>query len=126
MMYTNYKKDKKAFDDLVRGFRKKGSKYGAIKTKVGDITFDSKGEAKRYQELLLLLRAGEISDLKLQVGYDLIVEGTKICKYVADFTYLENHKRIVEDFKGVRTAVYRLKKKLMKAILGIEIRETGK
>lgn len=102
------------------------SKYRAVKTKVGDVLCDSKGEAKRYTDLLLLERAGEIQDLKHHVVYELIVEGSLICKYEADFTYLENHKRIVEDFKGVRTAVYRLKKKLMRAIHGIEIRETGK
>ena len=100
------------------------SKYGAVKTTVNGIKFASKREAKRYGELRLLERACEIKNLALQVRYPLIINGVKICTYIADFTYTENGFEIVEDSKGFRTATYRFKAKLMKACLGITIRET--
>ncbi len=88
------------------------------------IKFPSKGEAKRYVELLLLVRAGMIQDLELQVTFMLDVNGMLICKYIADFVYQEGGKEVVEDSKGVRTPAYRLKAKLMRAVHGITIRET--
>ena len=100
------------------------SKFGSVKTKVDGITFDSKKEAARYTDLKLLLKAGEISDLELQPTYAMIVNGRKICSYRADFRYKENGKQIVEDSKGFRTPVYRIKVKLMRACYGIEICET--
>ena len=100
------------------------NKYRAIKTIVDDITFDSKKEAKRYSQLKLMLRAGAISDLKLQPRFDLIVNGVKCGFYKADFDYIENGKRVIEDVKGMKTPVYNLKKKLVKAIHGIDIFET--
>jgi hypothetical protein len=54
----------------------------------------------------------------------LAVNGIAICRYRADFVYVESGKRIVEDTKGMRTDVYKLKKKMMLAILGIDIKET--
>jgi hypothetical protein len=103
------------------------SKYGAIKTEVDGIVFHSKGEAGRYQELKLLLHAGEITDLHLQEKYELKVAGVLICNYIADFVYeTPDGEVVVEDFKGVRTEAYRLKKKLMLAVHGIEIFETGR
>jgi hypothetical protein len=99
------------------------NKYGARKTEVDGITFDSAKEAKRYGELKLLERAGEIAELELQPKYDLTVKGQKVCTYKADFRYFEHGCEVVEDVKGMRTPVYRLKKKLMKACHGIEIRE---
>jgi hypothetical protein len=103
------------------------SKYRARKTTVDGVTFDSMGEARRYQELRLLERAGEISDLCRQVPYALNVNGVHVCDYVADFTYVVRWSGVkaVEDFKGFRTAEYRLKRKLMRACHGIEILETG-
>lgn len=98
--------------------------------------FDSKKELKRWEELNLLLRAGDIKKLERQKAYELKVNGVKVCTYKADFVYYESFKsqfphlqeyawrEVVEDVKGVRTAVYLLKKKLMKACLGIEIRES--
>lgn len=95
-------------------------KYGNIKTIVDGIKFDSKKEAKRYGELKLMEKAGEISVLRLQVKFIL-----SVCTYVADFVYYDKTKHlIVEDCKGVKTPVYRLKKKMMKHELGIEILET--
>ena len=100
------------------------SKYRNKPTEVDGVIFQSKREAARYRELRLLERAGQIDCLRLQVPYPLIVEGHKVGKYVADFVYLDRGDLVVEDCKGIRTPVYRLKAKLMKAIHGIEILET--
>lgn len=109
------------------------NKYGAVKKKVDNILFDSTKESKRYAELKMLIRAGEIRDLKLQVRYDLIpsqkfrdgktMVGTY---YLADFVYFDNRKgcEVVEDVKGKKTDVYQIKRKLMKLILDIEVYET--
>ena len=104
---------------------KKGHKYGAQPTEVDGIRFASKAEARRYRELKLMWAAGEISYLELQPDYPLIVNGVKIGTYVADFTYETDHGTVVEDVKGVKTPVYRLKKKLVKALYGIEIQEVS-
>lgn len=100
---------------------------------VDNIRFDSKREAARYKELKLLERAGQIRNLALQVPYDLVVNGQKVGRYVADFRYRrvsppksdwDYRHPVVEDVKGMKTPVYNLKKKLMKALHGIEILET--
>lgn len=96
-----------------------GNKYRAIKTIVDGIKFDSKKEATRYGQLKLMEKAGMITDLKLQVVFEL-----SVCKYKADFTYYQNDHLVVEDAKGVKTPAYRLKKKMMLNELGIEIKET--
>lgn len=101
------------------------SKYRAKRTVIDGITFASRGEALRYQDLRYMEKAGRIKDLQLQVAYPMSVNGYKLCTYVADFVYLEDGKKIVEDFKGVRTPIFRLKAKMMKALLGIELRITG-
>lgn len=102
----------------------KKSKYGNRKTKVGDLTFDSRLEADRWKELCELQRVGKIGLLKRQRSFILAVNGVSICRYRADFTYVENGALVVEDAKGFLTDVYKLKKRLMKAVYGIEIRET--
>lgn len=101
-------------------------KYRAVPTTVDGIRFDSKGEAMRYGELKLLEQAGVISGLQLQPKFSLEVNGVKLGSYVADFEYVERGERVVEDFKGVRTPVYQIKKKLVKALHGIDIFETGR
>lgn len=103
----------------------KQSKYGAKKTVVDGIKFDSMAEAARYGVLKVIQAAGLISDLRLQVKYDIVVNGKKVCRYVSDFVYIENGKEIVEDVKGMKTPVYNLKKKLMEAVFGVVILETG-
>lgn len=106
---------------------KRKSKYNNKPVERDGIKFASKREARRYHNLCLLQRAGEISELELQPKYDLVVEGMKVCSYVGDFRYLLHRKRIVEDVKSPATAknpVYRLKKKLMQACHGITILET--
>lgn len=104
----------------------RGNKYRAVKTEVDGITFDSKKEAKRYGELKLLEKAGEIRDIRLQVRYDFRINGHNLGFYKADFVYwdLMNKREVVEDSKGFRTPVYRLKKRLMLAIHNIDILET--
>lgn len=114
------------------------SKYGAIRTTIDGVTFASKAEAKRYRELKILERAGEIFDLELQPKFPIYASvhgrirhcGDKpICTYVADFRYREGAETViggrlvVEDVKGMKTPVYRLKKKLVEAQYGIQIQE---
>jgi len=101
------------------------SKYGARKTVVDGIKFDSMAEATRYSVLKIVQASGLISELRLQVPYVITVNGKKICRYVADFVYVENGKEVVEDVKGMKTPVYNLKKKLMEAVFGVVILETG-
>lgn len=115
---------------------KKQSKYHARKTTVNGMVFDSRKEGRRYQELLLLQKAGKISDLKCQVSFPLLpsqrykdpVTGKwrteRACKYVADYTYIEDGKLIVEDVKGMKTKEYILKRKMLLYFTGIRIRET--
>jgi hypothetical protein len=100
------------------------SKYGAKKTIVDGIKFDSKAEATRYATLKALQRVGMVKNLRLQVAYKLTVNGSLICKYIADFVYLRDGVEVVEDVKGVKTREYILKRKLMKACFGIVIKET--
>ncbi len=107
------------------------SKYHNKKTVINGITFDSKHEAERYLELVFMQKSGLISDLKLQVPFELIpavkINGKTNRKavYVADFVYKdEKGNMVVEDAKGVKTDVYKLKKKLMAWIHNIEIKES--
>lgn len=109
----------------------KRHKFDAKPTTVDGIWFASKAEAKRYGELKLLQKYDKIKLLALQVPFSWTVtyscEGRSVTKketYVADFAYTEDGKQIVEDVKGCVTAVYRHKRKMMKVLLGIEIRET--
>ncbi|MEZ9708733.1 DUF1064 domain-containing protein [Vibrio breoganii] len=105
----------------------RNGKYNASKVVTNDRTYDSKLEAKRAHDLEMLQMCNEISDLKFQVSFDLQVNSSPICKYIADFTYLDKHGNyIVEDAKGAETAIYKLKKKLMLACHGIKIFEYKK
>lgn len=102
------------------------SKYHAKKEVVDGITFASRKEASRYRQLKLLEKAKAIQDLKLQQKFPLIPKskyGREI-RYVSDFTYYENGVLVVEDTKGYKTDVYKLKKRLMAEKYGIEIKET--
>lgn len=107
---------------------RKRNKFGATKTTVDGIEFDSKAEAKRYGELRLLEKAGRIRNLERQVRYDLEINGVKLGFYKADFRYWDqgSSQQIVEDVKGVRTPVFALKAKLMKALHRVEIVEIGR
>ena len=107
------------------------SKYRSKKVTVNGITFDSKKEATRYQELLLLERAGQIRGLERQVKFELIpsqkINGKVVeraCSYIADFVYYDSENNyIVEDTKGFRTSDYIIKRKLMLSVFGIYIKE---
>lgn len=108
------------------------SKYGNKKYQLDGKTFDSHKEARRYQELRYLLRAGLISDLRTQVTFELLPtqrrDGKVIerpVKYIADFVYKENGETVVEDAKSeaTRTPQYIIKRKLMLWEFGIRVRE---
>ena len=91
------------------------NKFNARKIVVDGHSFDSAAEGRRYASLAALERAGKIAHLELQPRFDCVVAGVKICAYVADFRYRRDGTAIVEDVKGVRTALYRLKRKLAEA-----------
>ena len=122
------------------------NKYHNKKINVNGITYDSKKEYRRHQELSLLERVGTIQDLRRQVKFILIPaqrepsteiyqKGAKKgclkpgklvereCSYIADFVYKEDGKTVVEDTKGVRTKEYILKRKMMLHFYGIKIKE---
>lgn len=123
--------------------RSKKSKYGAKKTVIDGITFDSKKEARRYNELRMMEKAGSISNLQRQVKFMLIpnqrepdtigkrggtIKGKLIERevaYIADFVYYDNElgHEVVEDTKGFRTPEYIIKRKLMLYLKGIRIKE---
>jgi len=120
------------------------SKFKAKKTMVDGIWFDSKKEAMRYRELKKMEEEGLISDLQLQVEYELLpaqrepdkvgprggtIKGKVIerkCSYIADFVYIDHTVGdiIVEDVKGVHTKEYLIKRKMMLAFHGIRIKES--
>lgn len=93
-------------------------KYNNKKVTIDNITFDSIGESRRYQELKLLERAGEISDLQLQPKFELQPTFKKNGKthraitYTADFQYVENGQTVIEDFKGFETKDFKMRKKM--------------
>lgn len=105
-------------------------KYHSKKVIIDDIEFMSKKEGNRYLQLKKLQEEGIISDLKMQVPYILIepfvLNGKKYRKmeYVADFVYMRDGEKIVEDTKGYRTEVYKIKKKLMAYLYHIQIKES--
>ena len=109
-----------------------GYKYHNIKTMTSDgIEHHSQAEAKRWIQLKLLERSGEIKDLQRQVKYVLIPsqkEGKKTiereCSYIADFVYTDKQgNTVVEDTKGFRTKDYTIKRKLMLWVHKIKIKE---
>lgn len=110
--------------DSFGGYESK-SKYNAMKTWVDGIRFDSRKEAERWNQLVMLERAGVIMGLRRQVPYVLIdksVHGRAI-RYIADFAYMQDGQEVVEDVKGVRTPIYKLKRRMMAERYGIIIRE---
>lgn len=103
----------------------KKSKYRNTKTEVNGIKFDSKKEADYYKKLLILLKAGKIGFLELQVPFELNKGGSHSLKYVADFVWVdtETGEKVVCDAKGFRTREYIKKRKLMYKIYQIKIKE---
>ena len=105
---------------------RKYNKYGARKTVLDGMEFDSVREARRYRELKLMERAGEITDLRTQVRYELIPKQGKErpVVYIADFVYKDKTGgTVVEDTKGYRTKEYIIKRKLMLWRYAIRITE---
>ena len=107
------------------------SKYGAKKVTVNGITFDSRKEANRYIELSSLEKVGKVSDLQCQVKFELIpsqrIDGKvaeRAVTYKADFVYMENGQKVVEDTKGFKTPEYIIKRKLMLWVHQIKVKET--
>src|SRR5665213_1891634 len=97
-------------------------KYGNRITKVGDLTFHSAREARRWGDLLMLERAGEISELRRQVPFPLDVNGVRATAYIADFAYRNKAGwLVVEDSKGVETEAFKIKRKLMLAVYGVQV-----
>ena len=112
-----------------RQLQRKPLKYRNKPTIVGDVKLASKKEARRWQELQLLEKAGDISELTRQVVYwlmagdqELRYDSGRRAIYIADFVYRREGRVIIEDAKGVRTNYYRLKKALMRS-MGYEIVE---
>ena len=122
----------------------KATKYKSMKCYLNGIEFDSRREARRYQELVLLQKGGVIQNLRLQVKFVLIpaqyetyerygAKGQRLkdgqrlvekeCSYIADFVYEQDGKTIVEDTKGFKTKDYIIKRKLMLAVHGIKVKE---
>lgn len=110
------------------------NKYNAKKTVVDGIKFDSRKEAKRYVELKEMEKKGLIKGLQLQVPFELVPSFTTMIdgkqkkrrniRYIADFVYYEDGKKVVEDVKGRKTDIYKLKKKLFEYKYKITIKET--
>jgi hypothetical protein len=113
--------------------RYKPLKYKNIKVVIDGIKFDSKKEARRYSDLKLLERAGEISELELQPEFYFFIDGKPLkhkekgarrIKYIADFRYTKEGETIVEDVKSPATAkdsLFRLKKALFETIYDMEL-----
>lgn len=103
------------------------TKYHARRVTVDGIDFDSVGEANRYQQLRLLERAKMIQSLSRQPRFIMSVNGQEVCELRGDFAYFEGGRKVVEDFKGVMTPAFRLKRKLFKALHpDIELRVTNR
>ena len=118
-----------------------GSKYRNKRCVIDGHNFDSHREGKRYTELKLLERIGEIKELELQPEFTFMLPNGKLLrsgaagrprKYVADFRYKEKRKSrgqptwhvVVEDVKGAKTEIYKIKRDLMRDLNGILIKET--
>lgn len=102
----------------------KPSKYRNIKVNIDGKKFDSQKEFRRYMVLRDMEAKGEISDLRCQPRYDLVVNGKKVCAYVGDFSYLKGGEEVTEDVKSPYTAKlpeFRLKFKLFHVLMGREI-----
>ena len=98
--------------------KKAAHKYNAKPTRIGGVYFHSKGEAKRWSDLLWLEKAGAVKNLKRQVPISLSINGVEICRMIVDFGYTDptTGDRILEDFKGYVTPEWKLKFKIFKAL----------
>lgn len=108
-----------------------GSKYGNKKVTAADGTkFDSLAELHRWAHLNMLQRGGHISELRRQVVFEMVpsvkfagaARARPAIRYIADFVYVEQGVEVIEDVKGVETTEFKLKRHLMKALLGLEVK----
>ena len=100
--------------------RYRQNKYGAKRVKIDGYNFDSILEARRYEELKLLGKAGEISHLKVHPVFPIKIKGVHVCDVELDFYYQSEEDDIsyqanYEDCKGADTAISKLKRKLFEA-----------
>lgn len=116
-----------------QAIQQRGKKSGRVKNvkrvEVDGILFDSTKEARRYQDLRLMQKSGQIKELMRQVKFPIYIKDVFICDWVADFTYIYAWhdgwmEKVVEDVKGWKTEVYKLKKRMVEAEYRIKIKET--
>lgn len=108
---------------MMGGKPSKRRKFGNKIVETEDGRFDSKSEYRRWDYLQTLENAGEIAGLRRQIPFELRVNGMLVCKYVADFVYIDGKgETVVEDVKGVVTREFRIKQKLMRALHGIDVK----
>ncbi len=119
VVYDSGANDMSRTEDHKRLAEVKANKLRNVPTEVDGIWFGSKAEAKRHPELLIMERAGLISDLRLQPVYKLFDKFTdkfgrkyRAAVYIGDFSYIQNGQEICEDVKGHPTAVFALKWKM--------------
>jgi hypothetical protein len=128
---SHFSKDWRDFNPALRGATQAAAKKARIRsepTEIDGVRFASKREASRYADLKLQQAAGLISHLELQPQFPLTVTNPQgvavtIGRYIADFRYRRDGQTIVEDAKGFRTEIYRLKSKWVEALYGIEVVE---
>lgn len=98
------------------------NKYHAKKSRIDGYSFDSQAEARRYGELRLMEKAGEISGLEVHPVFPIEIQGRPVCKVILDFRYADKNGDVVyEDVKGQQTALSALKKKMVEAQYGIDV-----
>ncbi len=114
-----------------RDFAPRASKFHATRTEVDGIAFQSKREARRWQQLRILEAAKQIRNLRRQVPYPIVVvnletgEIVTVSRYFADFVYEDlTGAEVIEDAKGFKTETYKLKKRLVEAQYGVRIYES--
>jgi hypothetical protein len=123
---------------MKRGWHQVAGRVEPARRTVDGQVLDSMGEAGRLAQLKLLERSGAISNLRCQVRFPLVLpDGTPIllksprcpggrrCHYTADFAYTENDKEVIEEYKGFDEPLARLRRAIVEAIYGIEIRMSG-
>jgi len=104
----------------------KGNKFKARPETIDGLRFASGKEAMRYRILKAMAQADEIESLVCHPVFRIVINGIDCGKYTADFDYLKDGKRIIEDCKGgdaTKTEAYRLRKKIVEALHGITIQE---
>ena len=127
LVYHLHGKVRKDLKNLFPGEDNGQRKYHNQRTVHDGITFDSLKEADRYEELKLKKKAGLINSLIVHPGFDMSINGVHICRFVPDFAYVDSEtgKKVIEDVKSkpTITRAYVMKKRLLKAIHGLDVRE---